>query len=244
MVLDGSRMTLLEQNASERDRRTSTREDVEALAREVRALRWRLRVWAVVLVSVFAGLLLAGGAWAASRYLITSTTQIKPSVLAKIEKSAGAAAHGSRGVTGAIGPAGSAGASGAAGLPGPQGPAGTAGMTGETGSTGATGAANPDDLAEQLAITAQTAALTYGAGNADSFVGLTPAVLVSINPAIQIVPGLRNAFVSVAIGTLTGNTVTATAPDGNTFSITDAHGTVVHTCTNAYGQTACVNGTW
>jgi hypothetical protein len=243
-------MTFRGRNTSQRDGRASPPDDLETLAQEVKALRWRLRVWTLLLVSILAGSLLAGGAWAASRYLITSTAQIKPSVLAKIEKSARVAAQGSRGGAGAIGAAGPAGPQGPAGLPGVQGPAGPAGPAGATGTpgatgaTGATGAASPDDLAQQLAVTAETAALAYGASNAGSFVGLTPSVLVSINPAIQTAAGGDNAFVSNVIGTSTGNTVTATSPDGDTYSIADAHGTLVHACTNAAGQTACVNGTW
>ena len=214
-------MTLLERDTSGHDQGSPAREDVQTLAREVRALRWRLRVWTTVLLSVFAGSLLAGGAWAASRYLITSTAQIKPSVLATIEKSARSAAKGPQGVAGAVGAAGPAGAPGAAGLPGAQGPAGPPGMTG-----------------------AEAAALTYGADNGGSFVNLTPSELVSINPALQIAAGGGHAFVSVTMGTLTGNDVTATAPDGSTFSITDTNGTVTRTCTNAVGQNDCVNGTW
>jgi len=56
---------------------------------------------------------LGGSAVAARRYLITSTGQIKPSVLHKL--------HGARG------PAGPAGAPGVPGPAGPQGPAGPAG---------------------------------------------------------------------------------------------------------------------
>ncbi|HLW94187.1 MAG TPA: hypothetical protein VKS25_02305 [Solirubrobacteraceae bacterium] len=208
----------------------------------MRALRWRLRVWTTVVLSVFAGSLLAGGAWAASRYLITSTAQIKPSVLATIEKSARDTAKWARGIAGAVGPPGPAGAPGAAGLAGAQGPAGPAGVAG---ATGATGAADTEAfLGEQVAIAAEAAALTFGAGNGGSFVNLTPTALVSINPALQIAMGGGHAYVSVTMGTLTGNDVTATAPDGSTFSINDANGTVTRSCTNAIGQNDCVNGTW
>ena len=250
-------MTSLEPDTSRHDQESSARADLETLAREVRALRWRLRVWTTVLLSVFAGSLLAGGAWAASRYLITSTAQIKPSVLATIEKSARGAAKGRRGVAGAVGAPGPAGAPGAAGPPGAQGPAGApgaagspgaqgpAGAPGMTGATGATGAADTDAfLAEQVAIAAEAAALTYGADNSGSFVSLTPAALVSINPALPTAPGGGHAYVSNTIGTLTGNGVSATAPDGSIFSITDMNGTVTRTCVNAIGQNDCVNSTW
>jgi hypothetical protein len=64
--------------------------------------------------------LIAGGAAAASRYLITSTKQIKPGVLAQL--------HGARGPSGANGAAGGAGPQGSPGAQGNQGPAGPAGM--------------------------------------------------------------------------------------------------------------------
>jgi hypothetical protein len=71
--------------------------------------------------TVIAGLALVfamtGGAYAAKKYLITSTKQISPSVLKALQ-----------------GKAGAVGAPGAAGAQGPAGPAGPAGSKGETGS--------------------------------------------------------------------------------------------------------------
>ncbi len=66
---------------------------------------------------------MSGGALAARHYLITSTKQIKPSVLKTLRGKRGAT--GAKGATGATGPAGPRGASGATGGSGAAGAAGT-----------------------------------------------------------------------------------------------------------------------
>jgi hypothetical protein len=71
---------------------------------------------AVLIASLALFVALGGSAVAARHFLITSTRQIKPSVL-----------HALRGAAGARGPSGPAGAQGAPGPAGPQGPAGPAG---------------------------------------------------------------------------------------------------------------------
>lgn len=66
-------------------------------------------------------LALGGSAVAAKHYLVTSPSQIKPSVLSKL-----------KGKTGATGPVGPQGAGGSQGSQGPQGPAGPSNLSGLT----------------------------------------------------------------------------------------------------------------
>jgi hypothetical protein len=79
---------------------------------------------AMTLALVFA---MTGGAFAAGKYLITSTKQIKPSVLASLKGAAG-----KTGPAGATGPAGPAGPVGAPGPKGENGASGTNGTDGES----------------------------------------------------------------------------------------------------------------
>ncbi len=90
---------------------------------------------AMTLALVFA---MSGGAYAASKYLITSTKQIKPSVLKSLKGKAGATgaaglagAQGAQGLKGETGAAGASvtGKEGEKGKEGPQGPPGTTGFT-------------------------------------------------------------------------------------------------------------------
>lgn len=83
---------------------------------------------AMTLALVFA---MSGGAYAAGKYLITSTKQISPKVLKALA--------GKPGKTGAAGPAGLAGPVGAAGAQGPAGPLGPVGPTGKEGPQGKQG---------------------------------------------------------------------------------------------------------
>ncbi len=80
---------------------------------------------AMTLALVFA---MSGGAYAAGKFLITSTKQIKPSVLSAL-----------KGKSGPAGPAGTAGAVGPAGGVGPAGPAGPKGENGSPGGPGVNG---------------------------------------------------------------------------------------------------------
>jgi len=71
---------------------------------------------------------MSGGAYAAGKYLITSTKQIKPSVLKQLQ--------GKPGTNGPAGTTGAAGATGAQGPAGATGPTGPAGANGENGAPG------------------------------------------------------------------------------------------------------------
>jgi hypothetical protein len=87
----------------------------------------------MTLALVFA---MSSGAYAAKRYLITSTKQISPKVLTAL-----------KGKTGPAGPAGAAGAQGATGSTGAQGPVGANGETGLAGPQGKEGAAGKEGKA-------------------------------------------------------------------------------------------------
>ena len=75
-------------------------------------------------------LAMSGGAFAAGKFLITSTKQISPKVLKSLQGKAGPA-----GANGAQGPAGPAGPAGPSGPQGPAGPGGAAGAKGENGTS-------------------------------------------------------------------------------------------------------------
>ena len=79
---------------------------------------------AMTLALVFA---MTGGAYAASKYVITSTKQISPKVLKALTGKPGT--KGAAGPSGATGPAGSKGETGAAGTNGKNGTNGTTGFT-------------------------------------------------------------------------------------------------------------------
>ncbi len=82
---------------------------------------------------------MTGGAYAASKVLITSTKQISPKVLKSLQGKAGSpGANGAQGPAGPAGAAGPQGAAGTAGAKGETGPAGTNGTNGINGTTGFT----------------------------------------------------------------------------------------------------------
>lgn len=90
--------------------------------------------YANVALTVALVLAMSGGAYAAGKYLITSTKQINPKVLKQLIGKTGAT--GAAGATGAVGAAGSQGPAGLAGIPGAQGVPGVKGENGAEGKPG------------------------------------------------------------------------------------------------------------
>jgi hypothetical protein len=103
----------------------------------LKAIRRNLVAWLALFVA------LGGTSIAASHYIITSTKQIKPSVLRKL-----------RGKTGATGPRGEQGEAGATGEAGAASEGGTEGPPGEAGASGTTIVARVRSAAPQATPTA------------------------------------------------------------------------------------------
>jgi hypothetical protein len=105
------------------------------------AIRKRLRVSPATVIALLALVFaMSGGAFAAGRYLITSTKQISPKVLKSLAGKAGTGgAPGAQGPAGAVGAAGPGGSQGPAGTPGTPGKEGPPGKNGENGKNGTTG---------------------------------------------------------------------------------------------------------
>ena len=92
---------------------------------------------AMTLALVFA---MSGGAYAAGKYLITSTKQISPKVLKSlVGKTGPAGKNGANGTNGVSGASGEKGAQGPQGSQGPEGKAGEPGKEGKAGTNGTTG---------------------------------------------------------------------------------------------------------
>ena len=102
-----------------------------------------------------------------------------------------------------------------------------------------------DATAKELVHTAQVAAETIGTDNSGSFASVTQAVLNQYESTIQTSSASGSAYVSAATGSAGGYTVTATAPSGETFSITRSAGVITRTCTPSTGvHGGCNNGVW
>ncbi len=113
------------------------------------AILRRMRISPTTMIATLALVFaMTGGAYAAKKYLITSTKQISPKVLKSLQGKAGPA--GQPGANGLAGPAGSQGPAGAAGAKGETGAVGSQGPKGETGATGAAGKNGETGFTETL----------------------------------------------------------------------------------------------
>jgi hypothetical protein len=170
---------------------------------------------AMTLALVFA---MTGGAYAAKKYLITSTKQIKPSVLAQLKGKNGtngkdgaqgpqgpkgetgpAGEKGAAGMNGAVGATGPKGATGSQGATGNAGPQGNVGPSGPTGTTGATG--SPWPAGGTLPPGAEEKG-AWGAGGVPVPIGLgtTEAIYAPISFTIPLASGSPPAVHVIAVG--------------------------------------------
>jgi hypothetical protein len=180
------------------------------------AIRRRMHITPSTMIATLALVFaMSGGAYAASKYLITSTKQISPKVLKSL-----------KGAKGATGAQGLAGAAGAAGLQGPGGAAGVKGETGATGATGAAGAAGgtgPEGSFNKTLPTGKTlkgdwtvssqAELLVGAVSFDIPLAVAPAA-VHLIPAPTSVEEEKGEFPKPPTG-CTGNFTNPGAEGGN-----------------------------
>jgi len=137
-------------------------------------LRTRLRLTPSTMIAslalVFA---MTGGAYAASKVLITSTKQISPKVLKSLQGKAGAkGATGATGSAGPAGPAGLAGASGKDGGPGAEGKQGTQGVEGKPGAEGSPWTAG-GTLPSKKTETGSWSLQAHGPGRGVTSIGFT-----------------------------------------------------------------------
>jgi len=104
-----------------------------------------------------------------------------------------------------------------------------------------------DASAKELARTAQTAAETIATDHNGDYTSVTTTSLNSVEPTINIASATQAELTS-ATGSTTGYSVVATAPvTGDTFTITNASGTVTRTCGTGTGggnPGGCTGGTW
>jgi type IV pilus assembly protein PilA len=106
-----------------------------------------------------------------------------------------------------------------------------------------------DASAKELARTAQTTAETIATDNNGEYGKVGTGELAAYESTIAIASNGKDAWISVATGTATGYTVTATAANsGDKFTIKrEASGEIVRSCASGPSKTGCSGketGSW
>ncbi len=122
-------------------------------------------------------LAMSGGAFAAGKFLVTSTKQISPKVLKSLQGKAGpAGAVGAQGAAGPAGPQGPSGPAGPAGTPGAKGEAGPEGKEGKVGKDGKAGVTGSPWTAGGTLPSGKTETGTWSFGPVESSAEATPSI--------------------------------------------------------------------
>jgi type IV pilus assembly protein PilA len=105
-----------------------------------------------------------------------------------------------------------------------------------------------DAQAKELVRTAQTTAETMATDDNGSYASITgPAALKTYEPTIATGTGTptKEAWITAAVGTATGYTLTATSTSGDTFTIKrEPSGEIVRTCSQVTGSKGCPTSSW
>jgi type IV pilus assembly protein PilA len=103
-----------------------------------------------------------------------------------------------------------------------------------------------DASAESLARNAATAMETYATNNNGSYANVTPALLNTITPALNVTSNTNQAYLSSATaGTSTGYTIVAVSPtDTVNFTLANTNGTETFNCSAANTGACSAAGTW
>ncbi len=97
-----------------------------------------------------------------------------------------------------------------------------------------------DAQAKELVRTAYTTAEAIGAEHNGSYEGVTAANLNEEEPSIRITESPKDAYLSHATGTSNSFTVTATATNGDEFTISkDSSGNVTRACLSPIAKNGC-----
>jgi len=175
-----------------------------------------------VIATIALVLAMSGGAYAAKKYLITSTKQISPSVLKSLKGAsgkAGLAGPAGPAGSGSAGPAGPAGSVGPAGADGKEGAAGKEGPPGKDGKNGKDGKdGNPWTAGGTLPVgSTETGVWSMGEVPAGATPGTLPIVLLktAISFSIPLAAPLGESAVHVFEG--------ATIPSGCSGKVVEEH---------------------